>query len=655
MINNPVLENNLKYISVYSQELVNKIKSVKELFNSFELVQNENNQYNFVFNNIYVHYAKDPELEAKKIRESVAKNDLNTIHVVFGLGLGYLLTEFADNAKGKVIVYEPDLEILRATLEIVDFSKELASGKVYIVNNYEDYKKIFNALSAFGVTTNFVFLSFYKYAYPNEFKQILKETQIMQNISEANIGFQKKLGTKYIEALYLDFKKRIETPPLSVLNNVFANKPALIVSAGPSLKKNIDYIKKNRDKVIIFAVGTALKVLISNGITPDFLNVIEINDCSSQVKDIDTKDINFISEAYVNYNFLKKDYKRSFMTYSRENKANIWFSSLLDLEFTDYETKGTVSYNALYSAKMLGCNPIILIGQDLAYSDGDCYSKDSVYGDLYCSKKDDGSYEIRVRNTENYLKALFSDNKKLEENKERSIAYLNSKIASMTRELVLVKGQLGETLPTSPAYALFISYFRDFALRNNTSITLINASEGGAFIEGFEYRKLSDVLGNLTEKIDVEAILNSVNIEHNIEIFKIRQKLDAEINILKNIVNKLQKEQRNATNFLREIHRAKQLTPKAQKYLKSCLETFVEIINNQKKTSQLYAISAFVEESFLGWILKDKDEKYDYNTQKEIGEAIKNYYYLACDKIIKTIKSVEELGNNLDESIITKG
>ncbi len=48
-----------------------------------------------------------------------------------------------------------------------------------------------------------------------------------------------------------------------------AKAPVIIVGSGPSLEKNIDFLKSVQDKAIVFSSGSSLKVLLRNGIAPD--------------------------------------------------------------------------------------------------------------------------------------------------------------------------------------------------------------------------------------------------------------------------------------------------------------------------------------------------------------------------------------------------
>ena len=80
---------------------------------------------------------------------------------------------------------------------------------------------------------------------------------------------------------------------------------------------------------------------------------------------------------------------------------NHYWAEIANLNIDEYWSKGTVSYTALNCARLLGCSKIILVGQDLAYIEGQCYSKDSAYKDLTCSyNKEKDKWEITAKDFE---------------------------------------------------------------------------------------------------------------------------------------------------------------------------------------------------------------------------------------------------------------
>ncbi len=54
-----------------------------------------------------------------------------------------------------------------------------------------------------------------------------------------------------------------------------ARLPVVIVGSGPSLEENIDWIKSNRDKIILVSSGSSMNVLLKHGMQPDIQCVLE--------------------------------------------------------------------------------------------------------------------------------------------------------------------------------------------------------------------------------------------------------------------------------------------------------------------------------------------------------------------------------------------
>jgi hypothetical protein len=84
------------------------------------------------------------------------------------------------------------------------------------------------------------------------------------------------------------------------LKDYYKGKPAVIISAGPSLNKNIDLVEKNRDKFVVFCVSTALKAAVKHNIIPDFVCFIEyLPDSSRFIDDEVAKQTNIILQKKI--------------------------------------------------------------------------------------------------------------------------------------------------------------------------------------------------------------------------------------------------------------------------------------------------------------------------------------------------------------------
>ena len=94
------------------------------------------NGYNIQYNGQYLHSEENPLAESQAILNQ-SKNILKNIHIVYGLGLGYLFQLTVRDAKDAVLLYEPNFDILHNSFTLVDFSSELSKNNVYLFTDFE--------------------------------------------------------------------------------------------------------------------------------------------------------------------------------------------------------------------------------------------------------------------------------------------------------------------------------------------------------------------------------------------------------------------------------------------------------------------------------------------------------------------------------------
>ena len=126
---NNVFSKNIEALKQRNPELAKKLLSY--ILTDVPQLVKENEQYNFLYKNLYLHNKENPLGEAKEIF-SMAENTPVAIHLVYGIGLGYLFQVASAYSNGTVILYEPDLNILRTALTIVDFSADILKRNVFI-------------------------------------------------------------------------------------------------------------------------------------------------------------------------------------------------------------------------------------------------------------------------------------------------------------------------------------------------------------------------------------------------------------------------------------------------------------------------------------------------------------------------------------------
>lgn len=648
MINtgNPTLDKNLECIEKYNPKLAQVIANLPYLTNNIQLIETNLKEPNLTFNGKPLHSQNGAEMEAQNVFAQT-KNSPLSMHIIFGIGLGHLFKEFCTRSKGVVLLFEPNLEILRVTLELVDFTKELSQKNVLVVSDIQSFKEAFRIKYMYNAQTTFTYLGAYKDIYADKMTDFLKQIEMIIGGCIAEYTTLKQQADRSISMVLENLPFTLEEIPLFEFKDIYKRKTALIVSAGPSLDLNIETIKKNRDKVVIFCVGTAFKALMSKGITPDFVNMIEINDCSSQVKGFDLSNINFILEPYTNTSIhaLKTAKKILFPTVS--SHANDYWAKLTGIDISKYVAKGTVSYAALFSAKVMGCSKMILVGQDLAYVNNKCYSDGAAYSQLaYEINPETNKPEFKIKDHDKYIESLLPEENVLP--KDVYEGFSDYKIKNLTDTLYYVKGINGEMLPTQGGYATFIEHFNEFA-RFNPDLDLINSSMIGAQIDRFKNIPLAEAL-------EGESVVEKVEIKSSFEYDQglISQNLETERQKLKDILKEFVKAKEYIFKFDREFARRKTVTTEANKFFRNLLGLYDKITYDHYRKNPVYQAVAFSEHIALEYFIK-KTEKVDSEKIKEIYVLVKEYFSKIEEKLLPVIEKIKIQKGILDESINSKG
>lgn len=511
-----ILKNNLSKISNYNPILAKKLSN-HDITANYQFEASISEESVLFKDNAAMDDTIDPVWFASDCYNKLLYKEKQSITVILGVDSGYILKEFAGKYKGKIILHEPDMDNIKVISGLIDFPQEL---EIMVTNTYEDIEKAFLALFSLNTPLNIIHAPYY-----SSNKQFIKE------FDDKVINLYEMFKSNYVNLFqnnptrtlltFQNIPHIVESQDLHELENSFRNKPAVIISAGPSLDKNIKDLKPFRDKIVLFCVGTALKTTIKHGIIPDFAVAVETSPNMKTQLDIpEIEDINVIafSTAYSEIFDLKP--KRFLNYYGNTTPVVKWLGEALNVPTQKYHEAGTVSLTAFYSAKMLGFDKIIFIGQDLAYTDNKCYSSDSIYGD----------YKL------NFFKKVNVKSKK-ETAKSVNVAenIVDDHIKMLGQNLVKVKGQNGKYLLTRPDFSNFIKYFEKVANEYGKELKLVNSTEGGAFLEGFEHIPLKEALSKYTssDSIDVENILKN----HELSAKKIQRRKEIIKEKMHEIVN----------------------------------------------------------------------------------------------------------------------
>lgn len=633
MKNNPILDKNLSFISKYNPKLTEKILKIDSLTKDISFVNTVLGEPNLLYNGEYLHNNYGAEAEAKEIFEKIKTTEFS-MNVIYGFGLGYLFQEFAINSKGLVFVFEPDIEILATTLEVVDFSEELSKKNVFIFNDFDELKKCYLENFIFKSDTSITFLPSYKKIFEKDLLEFAQRLNLVMGSAIIDNNYIKNKLIPAVKSVCNNIDCLVKEPTLGVFNDIYKDKTALVISAGPSLDKNLETIKKYRDKVVIFSVGQALRTLLHNDITPDFVGLVETSSQMSQLENLDTSNINLILEP-LTYNGLHKSKFKNIISYPSKTSIpnNIW-TKIANIDNSKYISSGTVSYMMLYSAYLLGFKDLILVGQDLAFLDGKCYTKDSQHQGLTYEYDDKtGTAKVSVENVKDFSESLLGKNRPLDENKKIEIA--QKRIENINKNLCKVNGIKGNQLITTYDYASFISQFEDFAKEHKNDLNLFNTSLEGAKINGFEDVPLEELLQNKEnlEKIDLNAICDY-------DLQEILSKIKLEIDSLEKISKTLNTANSLVHNYDKEFSNRKTVTDTCIKNFKQLMMIYIDFTNTFGKTNDIFRMLQKPYQQELDYSLKINNQP----TSESINKVYQNLkvYMTSLQKNIDDVKRILE-------------
>ena len=629
-----IFEKNINVLASKDKELASKL--VSHIVTDLPQLVQTNGFYNLVYKNIHLHNPENPLQEALEIF-SQAQNEPVSIHLVYGLGLGYLFQVASQKSAGTVILYEPDLNILKIAFTFVDFSGDILKNNVFIASTLEKAGEYIYKKS----NTKNIPLMLSTMAYRNldedKFNNLVAELQRMVGSYGMDLRYTRQKFYPLLRKMIMNMPSFVHEIPLAEFKDFYRGKTGVVVSAGPSLDRNIETIKKYRANIVLFVVGTAMKTIAKHDITPDFLCIIEANDCSKQIAGLDLSGVNFITEPFSHPNLRSFRFKKTYTHISANQPVNFFWKDIAGINIEEYWSKGTVSYAALNCARILGCSRIVLVGQDLAYIEGQCYSKESAYKDLVCSfNKESNKWEITAKDFDNFCASLSNS-----PDSEARVKTAKKRLQDLNNSLYYVKGIRGDMIPTESVYAAFIRPLKEFAEHFNDR-EYINTSLLGAQIDGYKNMPLEEALKG-TSPIENRELVS--DFRYNVE--KIKENIKAAVENLKTAEVKIHEGEAFVKSLKNELKRHRAVNQEILKSLKKLSMNYYELSNVFAKQNLLFDFITTAERIDLDYEMKMLKE-FTPDTVGNITEKISIYYTNALkrmavisDMLLKTCGELE--------------
>ncbi len=429
---------------------------------------------------IKIHSAYDPPAEAQRGVDGFSCGRANCI-TVFGIGLGYHVAALKKRFPESVIIcVERDRTVADMAAAVFP---ELLEGVMLISGEDEAASRLEEVdVSRFRGMANFFHRPSYLLdrAYYDRALADIHRT-ISSKLSDLLTRFE--FESRWVENIFRNLHKTFKATPVKNLFGEFKGIPGIIVSAGPSLRKNVTVLRELRDRAVIVAVDTSFKVLIRSGIVPHIVMTIDAQKHSLKhflgtahngaLLLADLVSYPRVTDYYqgpVAFSTTAKYYSDSTGGTAREATPVMdWIEKYMKSP-GDIQSGGSVATSALDLLLNMGCRPIILAGQDLAYTGREIHCSGTHHNDDWMP------LTTRFLNLDTINQRVI---------RKRKIKYVEA------------YGGNGEVV-SDYVFDLYRGWFEDSALR--IGIPLINATEGGARILDTVERSLSGLLKDLPSR-----------------------------------------------------------------------------------------------------------------------------------------------------------
>jgi len=449
--------------------------------------------------NVVLDSTYNPQKAAASFLNSFEPADNNFL-VLVGAGGGSLpiaLSERVAESKTKIAVYEPSPSILLGLFTFNEEIDRLDPEKIQFFCRHQAFRFYLLNDRLHGNRVAVLCPPSYERGMHEELvalRAIFDESIAMLAVTSVTSN---EMTQRWLRNLASNLPQRLTRPLVYQLEQVFQGVPAVLVSSGPSLDQNIAVLRENAEKVLIMCVNSSLRALVNHGIKPHLIFAIEATtlahdlECLSQLEYQPALVLGETCDPL----FFQPGLARTFILPQAHLNYQPFMKAVTGSS-RGFPGSASVSNMMFCAALMMGCDPIVCIGQDLAFSGDRVYAQATDYGSL---RFDTEGQSASLRDEECVLKTA----RPTQENQRTGFA--------ADQQILTVPSWDGKgTARTTPNFNFIRTCLQEEAHRTQLQRPrqLINATEGGAHIEGFAHRTLDDVLGgfkNMTRDLASET------------------------------------------------------------------------------------------------------------------------------------------------------
>ncbi len=299
------------------------------------------------------------------------------ICIFTGMGFGYVQLLLLEKKKDlfKMIILEPCLDIFVLSLRHVDLRPLLASDKVYVLAGDIDWKAFDFIINDKGFKTDFHFSDWLPLMNwrPDLYTDVKTKATACASASISAFGVLSEFGPLLFGNRMSNLTLLRDANLLDDLKGAFKDRPAILISAGPSLGKSLEQLRAAKGKAVLIAVDSAVAPLLDHGIVPDIVTTLDFRALNSEKLSPDKigqTNFSLVANIFASDLTAKRLAVDHLFFCFQENDTQEWLMRSLNVE-QKVAPANSVALLSLSVAKVIQADPIIFLGYDFALTETD--------------------------------------------------------------------------------------------------------------------------------------------------------------------------------------------------------------------------------------------------------------------------------------------
>lgn len=338
---------------------------------------------------LQLHSRRDPLAEAAQLAAPALESGSADVVIVVGLGLGYVLDVLErDDRSRRVLALEPEPGLLGGFLSRRDWRLWLRGGRLRLLTgpDYVGAGEAWRQLDTAGEPAVLVHPVLAQ-ARPEGVRRALEVAKRIVFDARANAQAREANAGTYLLNTLRNLPIVASASSVDALSDQFANVPAMIVAAGPSLDETLEAVETASERALVIAVDTALRPLLAHGIEPHLVVALDPTDQNAaHLANLPRgPQAYLVAEPSIAPSAFEAFAGRVFHFSVGDHEPWPWLRSQ-GLADAHLDVWGSVATAAFDLAIRLGCDPLIFTGLDLGYPDGRPYARGVTFEDDWAAE-----------------------------------------------------------------------------------------------------------------------------------------------------------------------------------------------------------------------------------------------------------------------------